>query len=140
MRFARKLRGLRSMGFREAVRIIVKRLLQRLLLGKISFSKERFIFFEKFGVHVLPVHYYSPVPDTRELRKNLDQWSREWSFTGVNFDMKGQLQILDDICADKRECDDLPPYNDPFLGETGRRLRRSGVTHLVCYDSLAEAP
>jgi Methyltransferase domain len=107
------------MGFREAVRIIVQRLLQRLLLGKSSFSRERFTFFEKFGVHVLPVHYYSPVPDTRELRKNLDKWYREWNFTGVDFDMEGQLQILDNLRAYKRECNELLPYNDPFLRELG---------------------
>ena len=119
MHFAKKLRRLQSMGLKEAVRIIFKRLLQRLLLGKSSFSGEKFTFFEKFGVHVLPVHYYSPVPDTRELRKNLDKWYREWSFTGVDFNMEGQLQILDDLRAYKRECDDLPPYNDPFLHELG---------------------
>jgi hypothetical protein len=119
MGFARKLRRLQSVGFREAARIIVQRLLQRLLLGKSSFSRERFTFFEKFGVHVLPVHYYSPVPDTRELRKNLDKWYREGNFTGVDFDMEGQLQILADLRAYKRECDDLPPYNDPFLREFG---------------------
>jgi hypothetical protein len=119
MHFARKLRRLQSMGFREAVRIIVQRLLQRLLLGKSSFSGERFTFFEKFGVHVLPVHYYSPVPDTRELRKNLDKWYREWNFTGVDFDMEGQLQILDNLRAYKRECIELLPYNDPFLRELG---------------------
>jgi hypothetical protein len=80
MQFARKLRRLKSMGFREAARIIVQRSLQRLLLGKSSFAGDRFTFFEKFGVHVLPVHYfhyYSPVPDTRELRKDLDKWYRE---------------------------------------------------------------
>lgn len=119
MHFAKKWQRLQSMGLREAVRIIVKRFLQRLLLGKSSFSGERFTFFEKFGIHVLPVHHYSPVPDTRELRKHLDKWYREWSFTGVDFDIKGQMQILDDLRAYKRECDDLLPYNDPFLHELG---------------------
>jgi hypothetical protein len=119
MQFAKKLRRLQSMGFREATRIIVERFLRILLVGKSSFTGERFTFFEKFGVHVLPVHYYSPVPDTRELRKDLDKWYREWSFTGVDFDMKGQLQILDNLRAYKGECDKLPPYNDPFLNELG---------------------
>jgi hypothetical protein len=119
MDFAKKLGRLQSMGFREAARIIVERLLRRLLLGKGSFSRERFTFFEKFGVHVLPVHYYSPVPDTRELRKNLDKWYREWSFTGVDFDIEGQLQILDEFRAYNHECDDLLSYNDPFLHELG---------------------
>ena len=107
------------MRARDAVRIICERLLQRLLLGKSSFSGERFTFFEKFGVHVLPVHYYSPVPDTRDLRKNLDKWYRESSFTGVDFDMEGQLEILDTLRAYKPECDELPPYNDPFLHQLG---------------------
>jgi hypothetical protein len=28
-----------------------------------------FFLFERIGIHVLPVHYYSPIPDTRQLGK-----------------------------------------------------------------------
>src|SRR5215475_8716387 len=101
MHFAKKLRRLQAMGFREALRIILERFLQKLLLGKSSFLGDKFTFFEKFGIHVLPVHYYSPVPDTRELRKNLDKWYREGNFTGIDFDMEGELRILDDLRAYK---------------------------------------
>lgn len=41
---------------------------------------------EHAGLHVLPVHFYSPVPDTRELRRHRDRWDREWSLTGIDLD------------------------------------------------------
>ena len=119
MTFVKKLRRLQAVGFREAGKIILKRLLQRLLLGKSLFSGERFAFFEKFGIHVLPVHYYSPVPDTRELQRNQNQWYRESSFKGVDFNMEGQLETLNHLRPYKSECNELPPYNTPFLRELG---------------------
>jgi len=32
-----------------------------------SESENFLVIFERMGLHVIPVHYYSPVPDTREL-------------------------------------------------------------------------
>lgn len=102
MQFKRKLRMLQSVGFREALKIVMRHFL----------FEKGFTFFEKFGIHVLPIHYSSPIPDTRELRKNLDQWYREWSFTGVNFNLEEQLKLLDSLRAYKNECDKLPSYKE----------------------------
>ena len=96
----RKLIRLLPRTLRKAARKQIRKLLIRLLLGKDSFVGSKYAFFEEFeefGIHVLTNHYYSPVPDTRALRRNLDQWYREWSFTGVNFDMEGQLRILKNL-------------------------------------------
>ncbi|KHD08597.1 hypothetical protein PN36_02720 [Candidatus Thiomargarita nelsonii] len=53
-----------------------------------------FPFFEKFGFHVLPVHYYSPIPDTRQLKKNIDLLAKEHPLYGIDMREKEQLEIL----------------------------------------------
>lgn len=102
MQIKKKLRKLQSVGLREAIKIITR----NFLFGK------GFAFFEKFGIHVLPVYYYSPIPDTRELRKNFDRWYREWSFAGVDFNLEEQLNLLNSLRAYKIECDKLPSSGD----------------------------
>jgi predicted O-methyltransferase YrrM len=51
-----------------------------------------FPFFQKLGVHVLPVHYYSPIPDTGELKKKLDLFDVPHPMHGV--DMREEEQWL----------------------------------------------
>ena len=104
------LETLRPLRLREGLIPLIKRFLR----GPV------FTFFEKFGIHVLPVHYYSPVPDTRELRRQLSQWYREWSFAGVEFNVDGQSQLLENLRTYTSECDELPAYNqvrEQDLGE-----------------------
>ncbi len=50
------------------VRDRLKRLVQFCLLTNKSFR-----FFRWFGVHVTPVHFYSPIPDLRELARDGSQ-------------------------------------------------------------------
>lgn len=48
------------------------------------------------GLHVLPVHYYSPIPDTRELPASL--WATTSRLPGIDLREAEQLQFLTDIC------------------------------------------
>jgi len=82
----------------------------KMLFHRLFFEKG-FGFFENLGFHVLPVHFYSPVPDTRELRHNLHQWNKDWDFTGIDFKEKAQLQFLQYLAKFKNEYDTLPGYN-----------------------------
>ncbi len=54
-----------------------------------------FYLFEYFGIHILPVHYYSPIPDTRQLRKRLGSLTQEHPMHGVDFKEDAQIEILD---------------------------------------------
>jgi hypothetical protein len=66
-----------------------------------------FPLWERMGVHVTPVHFYEPVPDTRELRSDL--WSRTSELVGVDLSEDRQLQLLADFRVKfKTECDTLP--------------------------------
>ena len=48
------------------------------------------------GLHVLPVHYYSPIPDTRELPDTL--WTTTSAMPGVDLKEEEQLRFLTDVC------------------------------------------
>ena len=50
---------------------------------------------ERFGVHLLPVHYYSPLPDTRELRANFHRFSDEHPMHGVQMNPSQQLDLME---------------------------------------------
>jgi hypothetical protein len=126
MQFKEKLRILSAMGFRDALKTVVR----HLLFGM------NFAFFEKFGVHILTVHYSSPVPDTRELRKRFDLWYKESSLTGVDMNVEEQLKLLNTLQTYQTECDKLS-YSEvasqgfgPGYGEVESHILHSMVRYL----------
>lgn len=77
----------------------LKRWLSFLLLTNKSFR-----LFRKFGIHLTPVHYYSPIPDIRELEAS--HWGSRSSLIGLDMDLKGQQAIMKSIFVKYRnECD-----------------------------------
>lgn len=50
--------------------------------------KMAFRTFQKFGVHILPVHYYSSVPDTRKIPE------RAWSLSSTGLSMVEETDLL----------------------------------------------
>jgi predicted O-methyltransferase YrrM len=67
-----------------------EKLLVRSLLNHFSYWESR-------GLHVTPVHFYQPVPDTRELPENL--WQRRSELAGINMNEHRQLSLLDQFAA-----------------------------------------
>lgn len=63
--------------------------------GKVLASQRSFELFQRFGVHVVPNHFYSPIPDTRALGERAPLWSRESPLEGVDLNEPGQLEMLD---------------------------------------------
>ncbi|MBN2473681.1 MAG: class I SAM-dependent methyltransferase [Pirellulales bacterium] len=53
--------------------------------------------FQKLGIHVTPVHFYQPIPDTRELREEL--WQSPSKLVGVDLNESGQLALLAEVSA-----------------------------------------
>src|SRR4029453_2696539 len=52
----------------------------------------------RLGVHVLPVHYYSPVPDLIQLERTRDVWARKSELPGLGVDLDAQVRNLEAIC------------------------------------------
>ena len=67
----------------------------------------------RLGIHVLPVHYYSAIPDVRELERTLDIWARKSELPGLKFDVAGQAETVRRICL---------PFQDEYLGSAAFRL------------------
>jgi hypothetical protein len=68
------------------------------------------------GLHLLPVHMYSPVPDTRRL-SDLDYRRRDDFLRSCGFDVEQQLAFLASLTPWARETDDVPgeaPAPDGF--------------------------
>jgi predicted O-methyltransferase YrrM len=61
----------------------------------------------KLGIHILPVHYYSPVPDILELERTKDIWAIKSELPGILVDINDQANNLQMICR---------PYLDEYLG------------------------
>ena len=103
----KKLQKAKAIGFKQTGTLILKKF----------FFEKVFVFFERFGIHVLPIHHYDPIPDTRELRRNLNLWYKEGTFTGVDFNIKEQLELLNKLKNYKIEYDKLPSNEE--LDEQG---------------------
>jgi len=66
---------------------LLKRLLKRL-------SWYVFVLGDRVGIHILPKHYYTPVPDMSWLRSNRSLWARPTTLSGVVIDPDAQLDWL----------------------------------------------
>ena len=51
----------------------------------------------RFGLYVLPKHYYVPIPDLRELRQTRAEWARRSDMLGVHVDLEQQQRTLRQI-------------------------------------------
>jgi hypothetical protein len=76
---------------------VTLRLVRRILAG---LAGRTFTLWERLGVHVTPVHFYQPIPDTRELDRGL--WQRRSAMPGVEIDDAAMLRLLEGFHCDFR--------------------------------------
>lgn len=65
-----------------------------------SASRRLFSLGDRFGLHVLPAHYYSPIAHRRSLRTNETLWRRPTSLVGVTWDLDEQARWLAGVAGD----------------------------------------
>lgn len=82
-------------------------------------SFKLFSFFDRFGLHVLPKHYYTPVPDYRWLEKNKQAWMKPAPLTGMHWNLRQQLDWVAEICK--------PYYHEVAGLELYERIEASTV-------------
>jgi predicted O-methyltransferase YrrM len=80
----------------------VGKLLPRLVWSS-RYQSDYFPLWEQMGFHISPVHYYSPIPDTRALRPEL--WERESPLVGISMKDEAQLDLLQQA---------FPRYQDEY--------------------------
>ncbi len=71
-----------------------------------------FLLLDKLGIHVLPKHYYAPIPDYNWLFKNQHIWARRVDMTDVDWNLEQQIEWLTSICEPYRaEVQGFTDYN-----------------------------
>ena len=70
----------------------------------------------RVGIHLLPVHYHSTIPNILELRKTYDVWAKKSELPGLTVDLNDQMANLKTICK-------------PYLSEyASNKYYRDGVS------------
>ncbi len=76
-------------------------------------DKENFPLWEKKGFHITPVHFYYPIPDTRELDEAV--LNRKTELRGVNINEEAQIRLLASFEKKyKQEYDTIPRDKTAF--------------------------
>jgi hypothetical protein len=79
-------------------------------------------FLERFGVYVVPAHYYSPIPDLYELLSGADHELKKFAMPGVEWDEAGHLRLMNEVFpAYRKECQfpTRPDGEHEFYSENG---------------------
>src|SRR5271155_4817601 len=50
---------------------------------------------ERMGIHIVPNHFYEPVPDTRDIPEGF--WERPSELIGIDLDEAAQIALLDEF-------------------------------------------
>lgn len=110
--------------------------LARLVRGG-AYTSDVFRRFERRGVHVTPVHFYSPIPDTSELTDDL--WARQSELVGIDMNDEAQLRLLTEAFpqfrAEYEAIPTSPDTNNPFQFYLGNGMF-DGTDALVYYCML----
>ena len=63
-----------------------------------TLSFKIFMFLDKFGIHILPKQYYTPLADYDWLKRNRPIWAKRVPMSGVHWDLREQLGWLETVC------------------------------------------
>ncbi len=92
------------------------------LLRRLAFDPRYFDLWQAQGFHVSPVHYYQPIPDTREIDPSV--WKRHSRIRGLDIRAEQQKELLNIFTARfKNEYDRFPRGHESrdfrfYLGNT----------------------
>src|SRR5438132_11719740 len=93
------------------------------LLERLAPDQRYFELWQSHGFHISQIHYYQPIPDTREL--DLSIWSKCSDLSGLDMHDENQRQLLQGFVSRfKQEYDPLEyetssPKSRSYLGTVG---------------------
>lgn len=72
------------------------------------------------GFQLVPVHYYSPLPNILQLERTRNTWARPSDLPGLSIDLDAQVQYLQRVCR---------PYFDEYKDGSyyGEAVKHSGI-------------
>jgi hypothetical protein len=75
--------------------------------SRVFLDPRYFQFWERNGLHILPISYHDPIPDTTSLREEL--WSKRSELIGLNMHEESQIALLSQFqSAFRKEYESLP--------------------------------
>ncbi|MGI8905620.1 MAG: class I SAM-dependent methyltransferase [Candidatus Sumerlaeaceae bacterium] len=92
---------------------------------------------QKLGFVLSPVHFYFPIPDTRDLAAR-NVWDQRTTLSGISWNPDAQLALVNELSAFGRECDwtstaDAPAgrysSDNPTFGFASAMLAHAMVRH-----------
>lgn len=105
------------MGLKEALKNGAARLLAALLTRRVRdflCHEPYFRLWEEKGLHITPVHFYQPIPDTAELDRR--GWDRVSELPGLDMNGAGQLALLEELSGKYRSEYSAFPAVKPAAG------------------------
>jgi predicted O-methyltransferase YrrM len=72
-----------------------------------------FQIWERKGLHITPVHYYQPIPDTRTLSDNI--WKNHSELIGIDMNVHKQVCLLDLFSSKYKSEYEAFPYSAPSV-------------------------
>ena len=64
--------------------------------------------FERLGLHIYPLHYYSPLPDTTLLHQNEPRWQKAYNLMDIVFNRPWEEELARQFALVREETKDLP--------------------------------
>lgn len=77
--------------------------MKKILLALARLGFRFFRLLTRFKVHILPVHYYSPLPDLVQLAKSRKTWAKKSALPGIDSDLDGQIRTLRKVCLPRQK-------------------------------------
>jgi hypothetical protein len=103
-------RSIKENGYWGTFRLGIGGLLSRFLV-------KHYGWVEKWGVHMVPVTYYDPIPDRKELEKRDSLWGNESELPGINLNESRQVELVQKVFPKFREEYNFPRQKTAILAE-----------------------
>jgi hypothetical protein len=88
--------------------------------------------FEHFGIHVIPIEFNSPIPDTRFLGRNMHLFGKEHPLPGVDLNDADHIRLLKTV-ARKYESEYVEIGNGDFGTDPTRMPSYAPLNALLLY-------
>lgn len=96
-----------------------------------------FPFFEKLGLHLLPVRFDSPIPDTRELAAQRERFDETHPMTGIEIDLERQLRFVE-TTVKPWEAEYAHAGGERFGGDASRMISYAPANALTLYGVIRQ--
>ncbi|MFO0891031.1 MAG: class I SAM-dependent methyltransferase [Isosphaeraceae bacterium] len=104
-------------ALRTGARDLIAQIVANLVPAGVLRDQRYFELWQSRGYHIMPVHFYNPIPDTRDINEHV--FNRQFDLAGVDLNEPAQLRLLSDfgdLYRPEYEADGAESYSIPDWG------------------------